>query len=56
MSSLVQHRLIPVGEDAWIQEGPDGDRPLQQTLQLDVEVHIRIHKVSLRFACGQIGA
>ena len=38
-----------MGEDDWLREGQDGVRELQQALQLEVEVRIKIHKVS--FAC-----
>ena len=42
----VHCRLIPVGEEDWLRESEDGVRELQQALQLEVEVRIRIHKVS----------
>lgn len=58
--ALVHCRLIPVGEDDWLREGEDGVRKLQQALQLEGEVRIKIHKVSSPLlatqylACGHI--
>ncbi|KAL3149400.1 hypothetical protein ABBQ32_002196 [Trebouxia sp. C0010 RCD-2024] len=37
--------LIPIGEDSWIREGPTGVKELQEVLQLEVEVRIRVHKI-----------
>ena len=57
MVALVLCRLIPVGEEDWLRENKDGVRELQQALQLEVEVRIKIHKVSFCsakqcLACG----
>ena len=58
--ALVHCRLIPIGEEDWLRRDEDGVRELQQALQLEDEVRIRIHKVSSPLlarqylACGHI--
>ena len=49
--ALVHCSLIPIGEEDWLRENADGVRVLQHGLQLEAEVRIKVHKVSLCIAC-----